>query len=148
MATSAKADTPEQTGQRRRLLELAHERGLEAVADALLPRMLGEAGQKSEALSSRIRRMAADIGLEGFERQQQAIIARRDQRDALTGIAVPTTIVSGTNDQIIDPARSHEMAAAIPGAVHDVGEGLGHMLTMEAPTWTNAILRRHLDKAS
>ena len=148
MATSARADTPEQTNLRHRLMTLGYERGIGAVADSLLPRMLGDGAAGLQDLESRIRKMAMEVGTDAFERQQQAVIARRDQTKRLGAIDVPTTIASGTDDRIIDPARSHEMAAAIPGARHEIAEGLGHMLSMEAPAWSAAILRRHLDLAA
>lgn len=147
MATSARADTEEQTVLRQRLIAAGRERDIGAVADTLLPRMLGADGPNTPELQARIRQMAIEVGQAAFERQQNAVITRRDQSELLGDITVPTTIASGTDDRIIDPLRSHEMAASIPGARHEIAPGLGHMLTMEAPTWSTAILRRHLDAA-
>ena len=144
MATSAKADTEEQITLRQRLIAVGRERGIGSVADALLPRMLGDESPEKPALNARIRDMAKAVGQDVFERQQHAVMTRRDQSATLGTISVPTTIASGTDDRIIDPQRAHEMANAIPGARHDIAPGFGHMLTMEAPAWSTAILQRYL----
>ena len=77
--------------------------------------MLRAESPEKPALNARIRLMAIDIGQAVFERQQQVVIARRDQTATPGMIGVPTTIASGP----------------------------GHMLTMEAPGWSKAILHRH-----
>ena len=148
MATSAKADTDEQITLRNRLIAVGRERGIGAVADALLPRMLGEQSLDKPALKTRIRNMAIAVGQDAFERQQHAVMTRRDQSATLGTIAVRTTIASGTDDKIIDPQRSHEMANAIPRARHEIAPCFGHMLTMEAPAWSTAILQRHIGETT
>ena len=84
--------------------------------------------------------MAAAIGVEGFVRQQQAIIDRPDQSDRLSTIRVPVTVVAGEVDAIIPPERAREMAAAIPGARLEMLPATGHMVTMERPDRTSEIL--------
>ena len=148
MATSAKADTDEQITLRNRLIAVGRERGIGAVVDALLPRMLGYESPDKPELNARIRKMAIEVGQDTFERQQHAVMTRRDQTATLAAITVPTTIASGTDDRIIDPQRSHEMATAIAGARHEIAPGFGHMLTMEAPVWSTAILQRHLGETT
>ncbi|MEC5321666.1 alpha/beta fold hydrolase [Aurantimonas sp. A3-2-R12] len=146
MATSAKADTAEQTAMRRRLVTLAHDKGIAAVAEILSDRLLGPNGRTDPQLRRRIVAMAEAIGADIFARQQEAIIGRRDQTSLLPCIDVPTTVLAGIHDQIISPDRSREMAAAMPASTLDLLDGVGHMVTMEAPDAASAVIRRHLQR--
>ncbi len=141
IATSARADTPEQTAVRRRLVATARERGIEAAALLLEGKLFGQT-TASEALQQVNLDMARDIGVEVFARQQAAIIGRRDQQAVLEQVAVPTVVVAGTADAIIPPQRSQEMAAAIPGAELAMIEDIGHMVPLESPRETAAALAR------
>jgi pimeloyl-ACP methyl ester carboxylesterase len=51
----------------------------------------------------------------------------------LAGIAVPTLVLWGDSDQIVEPAYGQAYAAAIPGARFDVLPATGHMPHMETP---------------
>ena len=139
IATSARPDTPEQTAVRRRLVEMACKLGIEKAALLLEPKLFGPR-TGSEVLRRLNLAMSGEIGAEVFARQQAAIIARRDQRAILPGIAVPTVVVAGTADAIIPPQRSQEMAEAIPGAELVMIEEIGHMVPLEAPQPTIAAL--------
>lgn len=140
VATSARADAPEQSEPRRRLVDLARERGIEAAARLLNAKLFGSVGDRA-ALERLAVDMAVEIGTETFARQQSAIIGRRDQRATLAGIGVPTTVIAGTGDRIIAPERSGEMAAASPRALLQRLEGVGHMVPAEAPAALTEALR-------
>lgn len=146
MATSARPDTAEQTAMRRRLVKLAHDKGIAAVAEILSDRLLGPNGRTDMALRRRIGAMAEATGADIFARQQEAIIGRRDQTSLLPHIGVPTTVLAGTEDQIIAPDRSREMADAMPASTLDLLHGVGHMVTMEAPDAASTVIRRHLQR--
>lgn len=147
MATSHRADTPEQTAMRHQLIATARDEGIEAVARLLSQRLVAPE-TASAPLTERIVQMATAIGVEGFVRQQQAIIDRPDQSDRLSTIDVPVTIVAGEADAIIPPERAREMAAVIPGARLEMLPATGHMVTMERPDRTSEILRRSLAEAA
>ena len=146
VATSARAEAPEQTETRLRLVDLARERGIEAAARLLNAKLFGSVGDR-EALERLAIDMAVEIGAETFARQQAAIIGRRDQRATLRGIRVPTTVIAGTGDRIITPERSEEMASAIPGALLERLDGVGHMVPAEAPDGVTQALRAASDAA-
>ena len=147
MATSHRADTPEQTAMRHQLIATARGEGIEPVARLLCERLVAPE-TTSATLRERIISMATAIGVEGFVRQQQAIIDRPDQSDRLSTIKVPVTVVAGEADAIIPPERAREMAAAIPGARLEMLPATGHMVTMERPDPTSEILRRSLAMAA
>jgi len=56
--------------------------------------------------------MAAETGVAAFERQQAAIAARRDQRDLLPRLAVPTLVLCGRGDSLI-PFTVHQQVAEL-----------------------------------
>jgi pimeloyl-ACP methyl ester carboxylesterase len=51
----------------------------------------------------------------------------------LSAIAVPTLVLWGESDQIVDPAYGDAYAAAIDGARFEVLPSTGHMPQMETP---------------
>jgi pimeloyl-ACP methyl ester carboxylesterase len=51
----------------------------------------------------------------------------------LRGIAVPTVVLWGESDQIVDPAFGRAYAAAIDGARFEVLAATGHVPQMETP---------------
>jgi pimeloyl-ACP methyl ester carboxylesterase len=54
-------------------------------------------------------------------------------RGRLGGIAIPTVVLWGESDQIVDPAYGRAYAAAIEGARFEVLPATGHMPQMETP---------------
>ncbi|MBO0902757.1 alpha/beta fold hydrolase [Jiella sonneratiae] len=142
MATSPWPDTPAATERRRRLVEVARERGVAAVAAVIAEKLFGPKARQDPDLRRRSVAMAEAVGAEAFARQQQAIIDRRDKTALLPRIAVPTAILAGTADEVIDPAASRAMAAAMPQAEFQMIEGIGHLVTWEAPEVATGALRR------
>ncbi|MFJ9461656.1 alpha/beta fold hydrolase [Kitasatospora sp. NPDC101447] len=56
-----------------------------------------------------------------------------DHRAGLAGITAPTVVITGTEDKVVKPSFSQELAAALPQAtLHEV-PGTGHMLPLETP---------------
>jgi pimeloyl-ACP methyl ester carboxylesterase len=51
----------------------------------------------------------------------------------LSGIAIPTSVLWGESDQIVEPAYGQAYAAAIDGACFEVLPATGHMPQMETP---------------
>jgi pimeloyl-ACP methyl ester carboxylesterase len=51
----------------------------------------------------------------------------------LSGVAIPTLVLWGESDQIVEPAYGQAYAAAIPGARFEVLSGTGHLPQMETP---------------
>ena len=51
----------------------------------------------------------------------------------LSGIAIPTLVLWGESDQVVEPGYGQAYAAAIPGARFEVLPASGHMPQMETP---------------
>jgi pimeloyl-ACP methyl ester carboxylesterase len=62
----------------------------------------------------------------GQRRQAQAIQADGDRADALRALTVPTLVIHGDRDTLIDPSGGRRTAELIPGARYVEIEGMGH----------------------
>ncbi len=67
----------------------------------------------------------------GVARQLAAILTTDDRTPHLGGIAVPTLVVHGAQDTLVDVSGGRATAAAVPGAELWVVEGMGHDLPRE-----------------
>ena len=67
----------------------------------------------------------------GVARQLMAIQASGDRTEALRLLEVPTLVIHGAADPLIQLAGGEATAAAIPGARLEVVEGMGHDLPAE-----------------
>lgn len=145
--TRAEADGPEQIQRRRDFMDLARRGKFKGVTPQLLPLLVHKDHLENETLRQVIFDMAAEVGVEGFLRQQQAIIDRPDSRADLPHIKCPALVMCGAQDQLT-PVSVHEaLAAAIPGAQLRIIENAGHLTPLEQPDVVTAYMREWL-KAS
>jgi pimeloyl-ACP methyl ester carboxylesterase len=142
--TSARADLPEQSAAREKLVALAQEGRLSDVVETLIPRFLHKSRLGDEALKRVVHEMATDTGVEAFARQQKALIGRIDSRASLANIKCPTLVLVGDGDILTPPNLSQEIAAAIPGARLVTVPNCGHLSTLEQPDAVNAALAEWL----
>jgi pimeloyl-ACP methyl ester carboxylesterase len=70
---------------------------------------------------------------------------RRDFRDRLPSIAVPTLIIVGDQDAITPPAMSETMNREIHKSRLVTIKGSGHMSPMEQPEQVNQAIRKFMD---
>lgn len=82
---------------------------------------------------ARIRRLAAEAydrsnEPTGIARQMGAILASPDRTRELAQVAVPTLVMHGTADPLVDPSGGEATAKAVPGAKLVMIEGMGHDL--------------------
>ncbi|MFC6646104.1 alpha/beta fold hydrolase [Granulicella cerasi] len=138
--TTARADTPEQTMNRRKMMERAQSEGLEPVIEQMIAATLHPLHQSDERLRASIRRMAEAVGVEAYLRQQEAIMTRVDSRPLLPTIAVPTLVLVGDRDLLTPVERAREMADAMPQAKLVVVPEAAHGSVMEQPEFVNRAL--------
>ncbi|MEV0245783.1 alpha/beta hydrolase [Nocardia sp. NPDC050712] len=69
-----------------------------------------------------------DYDPDGAARQLAAVFASPDRTRALGRVAVPTTILHGDSDQLIDPAAATALHRAIPDSTCTIFPGMGHEL--------------------
>ena len=143
--TSAKPATPETNIPREQMIALAEKGAFDNVTTLLWQRLVAPARLTDEPLRLLVRRMADEIGAEGFVRQQQAIMQRPDSRPVLAGLSIPVLVLVGQEDAITPVAEAREMAGLVGGAVRlAIVPGCGHLSTLEAPEVVTAELLRWL----
>ncbi len=148
MSTLASADTPAQTTRRMGYMRLVEEGRFEAVVEDRLPILVHPARSEDEILLTRVRRMALDTGANRFKAQQKAIMDRRDSRPMLSEIDLPILIMHGAEDRITTLEHQQEMLSGIGGARSCTIENCGHLMTLEKPATTTAVLKEWLESQS
>ena len=94
-------------------------------------RVIGSPGFDPDEEALRARAAAVyDRGIhpDGTARQLVAILASGDRTEALRRLDVPTVVIHGTDDPLIDVSGGEATAAAIPGARLELIPGMGHDL--------------------
>ncbi|MCP5367414.1 MAG: alpha/beta fold hydrolase [Hyphomicrobiales bacterium] len=142
--TTYKADTAERRANRRGLMELAGMGRFRGVTPRLMPLLLHPDRQDDTALTDTVMAMADAVGMDGFLRQQQAIMDRADGAWDLPRLQCPVLVLCGRQDALTPLADHQEMAAMIPNATLVVVEDCGHLSTLERPDEVTAALRAWL----
>ncbi len=75
----------------------------------------------------------------GMMRQAAAVIKSGDRTEHLRSIKIPTLVIHGVSDKMIDISGGRAVAAAIPGAELVTFEGMGHELPK--PLWSELAVR-------
>jgi pimeloyl-ACP methyl ester carboxylesterase len=118
----------------------------EAIAGSIAAgRLLGSIGfdASEEALRRRAeRKYDRAYRPTGTRRQLAAVHASPDRTQALRDVTVPTVVIHGTLDPLIDLSGGRATAEAVPGAELVVLPGVGHGIPADAiPTMVDAITR-------
>ena len=117
--------------------------GLEAIADAVLARWFTSGFlARAPDIVAKVRSIMVDADAAGYIACCEAIRAA-DQRDALSSIAVPTFVISGTHDVATPPADGRFLADHIRGARY-VELDAAHVSNIEAAERWNAALMQFL----
>ncbi|MHC4050205.1 alpha/beta fold hydrolase [Bradyrhizobium sp. 25ACV] len=142
--TQARPDTPEATARRRGLMERAGRGELRAVREESFPELVHPSRRNDADILKLVHAQDEDVGVEGYLRQQTAIIARVDSRPTLAAIKCPTLVLTGDADNTIPNALSKEMAEGIAGAKLKVLDRCGHLPQAEQPGATMRALTEWL----
>lgn len=140
-ATRAGPDSQEAKAQRDKAIELVQEKGVSAIAESMIYKMMSpKTYEENPELVAFVRRMMESNSVEGITGALQAMKGRPDSSPTLGQIAKPTLILHGVDDQLI-PIKEAEMMRdqiitsqlmAIPNA--------GHLLNLEQPGLFNGAI--------
>ena len=134
MDSKAEADSAEARQSRDALAARTRERGARAVADAMLPKLLGREAASRPELVAQVRAMIEGTSVRGIVGALGAMRDRRDNTDLLERLgAVPVLALAGEDDAITPAQQMRAMASAIPGARFQVIPGAGHLPPLEQP---------------
>lgn len=129
VSTSARAET-EAARTARRALVGAAEADFAGVVEKLSRAAL--AREHRAAHQGEVATMMVEGGLARFAREQQAAATRPAPAERLGEISCPALVIAGTEDAVVDPAASRELAAGIAGAGLVELAGCGHMPHLES----------------
>jgi 3-oxoadipate enol-lactonase len=130
--TSARFGAPEPWRERAATVRAG---GMETVADAHLERWFTPAFADVRPY----REMILSTEPEGYARCCEALAAW-DVGDELWRIGAPTLVVSGADDPATPPEHGEQIAAAIPGARHEVLANARHLANVERAGEFNRLL--------
>ena len=139
--TRASADSPDARGNRDRMIELARREGPEAIAKAMLPKLLGEATRREQPdLAQAVGQMIRANTSEAIAAALAALRDRPDSTPLLSSIDCPTLIIAGEEDALIPRADTDAMHQGLKGAQLVVLPRVGHLANLEdARGFTNAL---------
>jgi len=131
---------------RGRLLKLAREHGMSAVAAAWLPPMMGASLARVAQVMPKLREMVERQTAESFGAQTKALLERPDAVRVLPTIQVPTLLASGTADTWSPLTQHEEIRRQIPEATLVAIDDAGHMAPAEQPHAVAAAVRAWIEQ--
>jgi 3-oxoadipate enol-lactonase len=144
--TRAEAEGPEGKAGRDTMIQLARAEGSRAVADRMLPRVLGRTTQQTQpTLVEQVREMMARAPVAGVVGALGAMRDRADATSLLPTIDVPTLVVVGQEDELTPPSTARALADAIPSAALTVIPSAGHLAPLETPIAVSRVLAEFLE---
>lgn len=139
--TKAVPDTPEGKQARDSMISLVREKGMAAVEEIMLPRLLAPATPQAKpdvaAEVSAIIRAAHPDGAIGA---LQGMRDRPDSTDVLRSLECPVLCICGEEDALSPPPVAQEMASLARNGRVEVIPGAGHLPNLENPHAFNTAL--------
>jgi pimeloyl-ACP methyl ester carboxylesterase len=131
--TRAAADSESGRVARDEAIVVAREKGVEAIAEGMLPKLLSPAALENRDVVERVRRIILRQPSDTVAADLAAMRDRPDSTGFLREISVPTRVIVGEEDAISPPEEARSIADAIPGADCVVIAGAGHLTPVERP---------------
>jgi 3-oxoadipate enol-lactonase len=147
VSTRPGADNDEGRKNRQKAIDLVEGEGVEAIANQMIPKLLGATAQRERPdLMKHLRNLILRNAPEGISSALKTMRDRSDSTAALAKIGVPTLIVAGAEDALIPPSEAENMHRAIPTSRCEIIPGAGHLPNLEQPEAFHALLSEFLHK--
>ncbi len=147
--TRAEADTDEARGNRRKMQDLVLERGVPAVADQMLPKLLGATTLRERpSLADDVREIIEGNTPGAVHDALEALATRPDATPLLGEIRCPVLLVVGREDALTPVALHESMHARLAGSRLEVIEDAGHLSNLECPGEFSRVLRDFLSQVA
>jgi pimeloyl-ACP methyl ester carboxylesterase len=144
--TRPQSDTPEAVTGRKSMRQLVRDKGQAAIADAMLPKLVGDTTRRERPdVIEHLRKQITGNSVESIAGALTALMTREDSTPTLATIHCPVQILVGGEDAITPPPLSEQMNRDIAGSELVVIKGAGHMSNMEQPQLFNDALARFLE---
>lgn len=145
--TKAGADSEDGRAARDATIARVRAEGVDALAEAMLPKLLGETTRRDQPdLVDAVRMLIARNTPEAVVSALGAMKTRPDSAPLLPALGCPALVVCGEEDVLTPPAESDAMAAALPSATTVLIPGAGHLSNLEAPLAFNQALADFLGR--
>jgi pimeloyl-ACP methyl ester carboxylesterase len=141
-STRALPDAPETAENRLKAATLAEKEGSEAIARAMLPKMLSPVA--SPELVARVKALMLTASVPGIVGALMGMRQRPDSTPTLPTITVPTLVVRGDDDPFASLDEAQAMCAAIPQARLVRIPGAAHLPNLERPEPFNSAVAQFL----
>ncbi|HSG02084.1 MAG TPA: alpha/beta hydrolase [Vicinamibacterales bacterium] len=139
--TRAAADSPQGRVNRTAMLERLSRDGVSAIADEMVPKLLGETTRRDQPdLVEVVTRLVLTNTPEAIAAAVRAMRERPDSTPLLRRLACPVTLIHGAEDVLIPVAEAERMRDAIPGARLVVLPAVGHLSNLEDPAGFTAAI--------
>jgi 3-oxoadipate enol-lactonase len=143
--TRAGADTAAARTARAAQADKVRKEGSAAIADAVLPKLVGETTHKERPdLLARLRETIAANPPRGIADALAGLAARADSTPTLREIRVPTLVVCGDEDVITPLGESEALVRGVAGSRLEVVPAAGHLSSLENPDRFNDALGKFL----
>ena len=143
--TKSAGDSAQVKEGRRKLATVAREQGAAAIAERMLPKLLGETTRRERpGIVERVRTMIESTPPETIARLLGALADRADSTERLVEISVPTLVIAGEEDSLAPARETAEWASRIPDCRFVSLPAAGHLPNMETPEAFNAQVKRFL----
>ena len=127
-----------------RMAARVRETGMESVtADVVLPWFTPDLTDERPEVAARFTEDFGGIDAGAFASICDAV-SGLDQRNLVSGIRVPTMVVSGAHDPLLPPGHGRRLADGISGSRFEVVPGAAHLLGVERADRVNELLVEHV----
>ncbi len=143
--TRATADNEAQKEARRKMIATVRAKGATAVADEMLPKLLGATSQRERPeLLTAVRGMIESTTPDAIAAATEAMMNRPDSTSLLASIAIPALIVCGEEDVLTPPSDARALNQQIRDSRLELLPGAGHLSNLEAPSGFSGALHDFL----
>jgi 3-oxoadipate enol-lactonase len=147
VGTSAQAEQAERASQYETMGRISREQGPEAIMQGVIPLFFSQAfiqgqPQKLEAFKEQFR----NVDREGVYRATLATSRRRDIREDIKSIRVPTLIIVGEQDLTEPVSEAETIQRQIAGSRLEKIAGAGHITSLEEPEKVTALIEKFLSQ--
>jgi len=143
--TRAEPDTEQGRAARVAAQQTARERGPAAIAETMVPKLLGPAARAAGELPSRVRAIIEANSADAIVDALEALKTRPDSTPTLATVTCPALVIVGADDELTPVAMSETMQRGIGRATLAVLPASGHLSNLEQPDAFNQALRVFLE---
>lgn len=143
--TRSEADSDEARANRMAMLETIGRDGPRAVAEAMLPKLLGATTRATRPeMAQEVRRLIEANDPAGLADAVRCMMGRPDSTPLLATLACPALVVAGREDVVTPVAVHEQMCARMRRATLVVIDRAGHLSNLEQPQAFGEALGRFL----